>query len=47
MGSMHMRLELLDRPIERQVAFYAERAKGGVALIITGGYAPNLEGRID
>ena len=47
MGSMHMRLELLDRSIERQVAFYAERAKGGVALIITGGYAPNLEGRID
>ncbi|MGH8797232.1 MAG: 2,4-dienoyl-CoA reductase FMN-binding domain-containing protein, partial [Caldimonas sp.] len=47
MGSMHMRLELLDRPIERQVAFYAERAKGGVALIISGGYAPNLEGRID
>lgn len=47
MGSMHTRLELLDRPIERQVAFYAERAKGGVALIITGGYAPNLEGRID
>ena len=47
MGSMHMRLELLDRPIERQVAFYAERAKGGAALIITGGHAPNLEGRID
>ncbi len=47
MGSMHTRLELLDRPIERLVAFYAERAKGGVALIITGGYAPNLEGRID
>ena len=47
MGSMHTRLELLDRSIERQVAFYAERAKGGVALIITGGYAPNLDGRID
>jgi len=47
MGSMHTRLELLDRAIERQVAFYAERAKGGVALIITGGFAPNLDGRID
>src|SRR6187551_2016050 len=47
MGSMHTRLELLDGAIERQVAFYAERAKGGVALIITGGFAPNLDGRID
>jgi 2,4-dienoyl-CoA reductase (NADPH2) len=47
MGSMHMRLELLDRPIEREAAFYAERARGGVGLIITGGYAPNPEGRID
>ncbi|MEO7335740.1 MAG: NADPH-dependent 2,4-dienoyl-CoA reductase, partial [Caldimonas sp.] len=47
MGSMHTRLELLDRAIARQVAFYAERAKGGVALIITGGFAPNLDGRID
>jgi 2,4-dienoyl-CoA reductase (NADPH2) len=47
MGSMHTRLELLDRPIERQAAFYAERAKAGVALIITGGYAPNPDGRID
>jgi len=47
MGSMHTRLELLDRAIERQAAFYAERAKAGVALIVTGGYAPNAEGRID
>ena len=47
MGSMHTRLELLDRSIERQVAFYEERARGGVGLIITGGYAPNLDGRID
>jgi 2,4-dienoyl-CoA reductase (NADPH2) len=47
MGSMHTRLELLDRSIERQVAFYAERARGDVGLIITGGFAPNLEGRID
>ena len=47
MGSMHTRLELLDRAIERQAAFYAERARAGVALIVTGGYAPNAEGRID
>jgi 2,4-dienoyl-CoA reductase (NADPH2) len=47
MGSMHTRLELLDRSIEREAAFYAERARGGVALIITGGYAPNADGRID
>jgi len=47
MGSMHTRLELLDRSIEREAAFYAERARGGVALIITGGYAPNPDGRID
>jgi 2,4-dienoyl-CoA reductase (NADPH2) len=47
MGSMHTRLELLDRHIEREAAFYAERARAGVALIITGGYAPNDDGRID
>jgi len=47
MGSMHTRLELLDNPIGRQAAFYAERARAGVALIITGGYSPNAEGRID
>jgi 2,4-dienoyl-CoA reductase-like NADH-dependent reductase (Old Yellow Enzyme family) len=25
-------------------AFYAERARGGVGLIVTGGFAPNIEG---
>lgn len=44
MASMHMRLELLDRPEERAAAFYAERAKGDAALIVTGGYAPNPDG---
>jgi 2,4-dienoyl-CoA reductase (NADPH2) len=44
---MHTRLETLDRPIDRLVAFYAERARGGAALIVTGGYAPNLEGLLD
>jgi 2,4-dienoyl-CoA reductase (NADPH2) len=47
MGSMHTRLELLDRHIEREAAFYAERARAGVALIITGGYAPSDDARID
>jgi 2,4-dienoyl-CoA reductase (NADPH2) len=47
MGSMHTRLEQLDRPIERQAAFYAARAAGGVGLIVTGGYSPNLEGLLE
>jgi len=47
MGSMHTRLESLDRPIERLAAFYAERARGGAGLIVTGGYAPCSDGRLD
>ena len=47
MGAMHTRLETLDRPVERLVAFYAARARGETGLILTGGFAPNLEGRID
>ena len=47
MASMHMRFELIDRPEERAAAFYAERARGGAALIVTGGYAPNPQGVID
>ncbi len=47
MGSMHTRLEHLDRPRERQVAFYRERARGGVALIVSGGHAPNEAGRLE
>jgi 2,4-dienoyl-CoA reductase (NADPH2) len=47
MGSMHTRLETLDRPLERETAFYTERATGGVAMIITGGFAPNPEGRLE
>lgn len=45
MGSMHTRLEQASRALERRVAFYAERARGGVALIVTAGYSPNAEGR--
>mgnify|MGYP001026317341 FL=1 len=45
MGSMHTGLEEThDWP--RVAAFYAERARGGVALIVTGGMAPNLEGGV-
>jgi 2,4-dienoyl-CoA reductase (NADPH2) len=47
MGSMHTRLETLERPTERLARFYAERAKGGVALIVTGGFAPSEEGRLE
>ncbi|MFN0161858.1 MAG: 2,4-dienoyl-CoA reductase FMN-binding domain-containing protein, partial [Burkholderiales bacterium] len=47
MGSMHTRLETMDRPAERLAAFYAERARGLAALIVTGGYAPNPDGVID
>jgi 2,4-dienoyl-CoA reductase (NADPH2) len=47
MASLHTRLEYMDRAQEREVAFYRERAKGGVALIITSGFSPNEEGRIE
>ncbi|HEU0160653.1 MAG TPA: NADPH-dependent 2,4-dienoyl-CoA reductase, partial [Hyphomicrobiaceae bacterium] len=47
MGSMHTRIETLERPTERLARFYAERARGGVALIVTGGFAPSEEGRLE
>jgi len=47
MGSMHTRLEHMDRAVERQSRFYAERARGGVAMIVTGGFSPNEEGRME
>jgi len=47
MGSMHTRLETQMDPIAKQVAFYAERARGEVALVITGGFSPNSEGLFD
>ena len=44
MGSMHTGLE--DRPwhIDELSAYFAERARGGVGLIVTGGYSPNIRG---
>ena len=47
MGSMHTGLEEAPDGYERMAAFYAERARGGVALIITGGIAPNFAGRLE
>jgi 2,4-dienoyl-CoA reductase (NADPH2) len=44
MGSMHTGLEEAPKGFSRLAAFYAERARGGVGLIVTGGIAPNQEG---
>lgn len=41
MGSMHVGLEEAPNGFNRMAAFYAERARGGVGLIVTGGIAPN------
>lgn len=41
MGSMHTGLEDMPGGFERLAAFYAERARGGVALIVTGGFGIN------
>ena len=44
MGSMHVGLEEAPGGYERMAAFYAERTKGGVGLIVTGGISPNDAG---
>lgn len=44
MGSMHTGLEEMPNGHKHMAAFYAERAKGGVGLIVTGGIGPNEEG---
>jgi 2,4-dienoyl-CoA reductase (NADPH2) len=44
MGSMHTMLEDIPEGMPRLAAFYAERAKGQVGLIVTGGVAPNKQG---
>ena len=46
MGSMHVGLEEAERGFERMAAFYAERARGGVGLIVTGGISPNAAGAV-
>ncbi len=47
MGSMHTGLEEMPNGFERMAAFYAERARGGVGLIVTGGIFPNEESAVD
>ncbi len=44
MGSMHTGLEESKNGFEKQAAYFAERARGGVGLIVTGGVAPNRAG---
>ena len=47
MGSMHTGLEEAKDGFAKLAAFYAARARGGAALIVTGGIAPNLAGRLE
>ncbi|MBD0776403.1 NADPH-dependent 2,4-dienoyl-CoA reductase [Maribacter sp. ANRC-HE7] len=44
MGSMHTGLEEEKNGMEKIATYYAERAKGGVGLIVSGGIAPNVQG---
>ena len=44
MGSMHTKLEDRAKDLPKLAAYFAERAEGGVGLIVTGGYAPNWNG---
>ena len=44
MGSMHTGLEDHARDFPKLAAYFAERARGGAGLIVTGGFAPNIEG---
>ncbi|EKM95624.1 2,4-dienoyl-CoA reductase FadH1 [Stutzerimonas degradans] len=46
MGSMHTGLEEMPNGFQRMAAFFAERARGGVGLIVTGGVGPNEEGSV-
>lgn len=44
MGSMHTGLEDGRKHFSAMAAYFAERARGGVGLMVTGGFAPNIEG---
>lgn len=46
MGSMHTGLEEIKGGYEKMAAYFGERAKGGVGLIVTGGIAPNKAGMV-
>ena len=47
MGAMHTGLEDVDDGPRRMAAFYGERARGGVALIVTGGFSPSEAGAVE
>ena len=44
MGSMHTGLEETKNGFEKMAAYFGERARGQVGLIVTGGIAPNRAG---
>ncbi len=46
MGSMHTGLEEAPDAFARMAAFYAERARGGAALMVTGGVSPDAAGKL-
>jgi 2,4-dienoyl-CoA reductase (NADPH2) len=46
MGSMHTGLEEAKNGFERMAVYFAERARGGVGLMVTGGIAPNEQGGV-
>ncbi|ABY24283.1 2,4-dienoyl-CoA reductase (NADPH) [Renibacterium salmoninarum ATCC 33209] len=46
MGSMHTGMEDRAKNFPELAAYFAERAAGGAALIITGGFSPNIEGSL-
>jgi 2,4-dienoyl-CoA reductase (NADPH2) len=46
MGSMHVGLEEEGGTYPKLSAYFAERARGGVGLIVTGGVAPNRAGQL-
>ena len=46
MGSMHTGLEERKNGFDKMAAFYAERARGGVGLIVTGGIGPNADAAV-
>ena len=44
MGSMHTGLEDKEKDFDKLAEYFAERARGGVGLMVTGGFSPNMEG---
>ncbi len=44
MGSMHVKLEDRASDVHKLAAYFAERARGGAGLVVTGGYSPNRRG---